>query len=212
LIDPVAEILSLPIDRWATLCQVWAARRSFFFNLDPEVFLKTLTIPKRTLLIALGLAVVLALGIAAIRALPIPNGDSPLSPDDVEASAAATRALEAFYQIDTREGQEAWLGRVCALTTPSGCQFLRLGAGPLWEQLAAAQVKATATVTPEEKLSDTESEQIWRMRITLSQPLPGSDLTEDSAYVLIVKTDAGWLFERFLMAKEIEALQSEASN
>ena len=174
--------------------------------------MKTLTIPKRTLFIALALAVVLALGIAAIRALPIPNGDSTLSPDDVEASAAAARALEAFYHIDTQEGQEVWLGRVCSKITPSGCQFLTLGAGPLWEQLAAAKVQVTAVVAPEEKLSDTESEQIWRMRITLSEPLPGSDLTEDSAFVLVVKTDAGWLFERFLMAKEIEALESETSN
>ena len=171
--------------------------------------MKTLTIPKRTLFIALGLAVALSLGIAIIRVLPLPNRASP---EDVKASAAATRALEAFYQIDTQKGQEAWLERVCAVTTPSGCQFLTLGAGPLWEQLAAAQVQVTATVTPQEKLSDTENEQIWRMRITLSEPLPGSDLTEDSAYVLIVKTDAGWLFERFLMTKEIEALEIEASH
>ena len=171
--------------------------------------MKTLTIPKRTLFIALGLAVALALGIVAIQALPLPNRASP---EDVKASAAAARALEAFYQIDTQEGQEAWLERVCAETTPSGCQFLMLGAGPLWEKLAAARVQVTAVVAPEEKLSDTESEQIWRMRITLSEPLPGSDLTEDSAFVLVVKTDAGWLFERFLMAKEIEALESETSN
>ena len=171
--------------------------------------MKTLTIPKRTLFIALGLAVVLALGIAAIQALPLPNRASP---DDVEASAAATRALEAFYQMDAQEGQDAWLERVCSVTTPSGCQFLKLGSGPLWEQLAAAKVQVTAVVAPQEKLSETQDEQVWRMRISLSEALPGSDLTEDSAYVLVVKTEAGWLFERFLMAREIEVLQSEASN
>ena len=171
--------------------------------------MKTLTIPKRTLFIALSLAVALALGIAIIQALPLSNRASP---EDVKASAAATRALEAFYQIDTEEGQDVWLERVCAVTTPSGCQFLTLGAGPLWEQLAASRVQVTAVVAPEEKLSETESEQIWRMRIILSEPLPGSDLTEDSAHVLVIKTDAGWLFERFLMAKEIEVLQSGASN
>jgi hypothetical protein len=44
------------------------------------------------------------------------------------------------------------------------------------------------------------------MTITLSSPLPGSNKTQDTAYVALVKTDGGWKFDRFLMAAEINAL------
>jgi hypothetical protein len=186
----------------------WQHDALSFLTLTRRNLIKTITIPKRKLFITLGVAIALTLSILVIRVLPLSNSDPVHSPDDAAASTAATRALEAFYQIDYREGQEIWLERICTATTPPGCQFLKLGVGLLWEQLVAAKVQVTASVEPEEKLSDTESEQVWRMQITLSEPLPGSDLTEDSAYVLVVKTDARWLFERFLMAQEIEALEA----
>jgi hypothetical protein len=44
------------------------------------------------------------------------------------------------------------------------------------------------------------------MTITLSSPLPGSNKTQDTAHVILAKTESGWKFDRFLMEEEINAI------
>ena len=36
--------------------------------------------------------------------------------------------------------------------------------------------------------------------------LPGSNKTQDTAYVVLAKTESGWKFDRFLMEEEINAI------
>jgi len=43
--------------------------------------------------------------------------------------------------------------------------------------------------------------------IQLSQPLPGSEKTQDEAYGLAVRENGVWKFDRFLLPQEIDALQ-----
>ena len=64
----------------------------------------------------------------------------------------------------------------------------------------------TATVTPQEKVAETATEQVWKMLVALSAPLPGSNKIQDTAYVAVVKTDNGWKFDRFLLEPEIKAI------
>jgi hypothetical protein len=54
----------------------------------------------------------------------------------------------------------------------------------------------------------TADEQVWRVSITLTQPLPGSEKTSDEAYALVVREKDVWKFDRFLMDKEIQGLKS----
>ena len=52
---------------------------------------------------------------------------------------------------------------VCALSTPTGCQFISAGADLLWSKFQEAKANVTATVTPEEKVAETATEQVWKM-------------------------------------------------
>lgn len=174
--------------------------------------MKVITIPKKTLRNALLLAILIALGILAIDHLPVPS-PQPVAPtrisEDDLGSAAAVTALEAFYHLDSHAGQIAWLERLCAASTPAGCQLISLGADRLWEQLTATQSAVTATAEVEEKLADTGFEQVWRVRISLSAPLSVSGHTSEVAYVVVRKTETGWLFDRFLLEAEISAILAQ---
>ena len=78
----------------------------------------------------------------------------------------------------------------------------------MWQQYRAAETRVEAYVEPLGKLADNGSEQVWQLAVHLSAPLPGSNRIQDSAYVVVIQTDAGWIFDRFLLDKEIDALLS----
>ena len=170
--------------------------------------MKELRFSKQAILTAIIAGVVIALGILAIQFLPLHPESDPSAPqqEDALASDAAVFALEAFFHLDYEQGKENWINRICTVSTLSGCQLISAGADPLWINYQEAKVKVTASVTPVEKLAETATEQIWKMAITLSNPLPGSNKTQDTAYVAIVKTDSRWKFDRFLLEPEIEVL------
>ena len=76
----------------------------------------------------------------------------------------------------------------------------------MWEKYVDAKSVVSATSQAVEKVADNGSEQVWQMTITLSSPLPGSNKTQDTAYVVLAKTEDGWKFDRFLMEEEINAI------
>lgn len=140
-----------------------------------------------------------------IQPTPTPNVD------DSQASTAIVAGIKAFFNVDYQQGQEAWLEQYCAVTTESGCQFAKLGAASLWKKVQEAKTVTSASVHPEQKIKQTADEQVWRVRIQLSAPLPSSQKTADTAYALAVRTDAGWKFDRFLMPEEIRAIEQLAA-
>ena len=170
--------------------------------------MKEIPVSKRNIIVAIILAVIIALGILAIQALPLHNGSQPSvsNQEDTPASKAAAAALEAFFHVDYRYEKDIWLNDVCAVSTPTGCQFISAGADLLWSKFQEARADVTATVTPQEKVAETATEQVWKMLIALSAPLPGSNKIQDTAYVAVIKTDNGWKFDRFLLEPEIKAI------
>lgn len=171
-------------------------------------------LPKRTLIILAMTALVTIFGINALNVfLPIKpqTQTSPYTSEDQAALNAAISGVETFFTVDYREGKDAWLRKVCEKSTPSGCQFISQGIDPLWERINTSQSVITAKAAPIEKVAENSSEQVWMTAITLSSPLPGSNKTQDQAYVTIERTEAGWKFDRFLMAGEIKALQDRHS-
>jgi len=76
----------------------------------------------------------------------------------------------------------------------------------MWQKYVDSKTIVTAQVQAVEKAADIGTEQVWELAITLSSPLPGSNKTQDTAYVSLVKADTGWKFDRFLMEAEINAL------
>lgn len=140
-----------------------------------------------------------------VQLTPTPNVD------DSQSSEAIIAGIESFFNVDYQQGQEAWLDQYCAVTTESGCQFAKLGAASLWKKVQEAKTITSASVQPEQKVKHTSAEQVWRVRIQLSAPLPGSEKTADTAYALAVRTDAGWKFDRFLMPEEIRAIEQSTA-
>lgn len=129
-----------------------------------------------------------------------------LSPDQVAAEQAVIEGTKAFFQIQRKAGKDAWLKQFCSLSTESGCAFIEMGADRLWKKFTEAKTSIQATVKAVEQVSATATEQVWKVDVSLSEPLPGSNKTKEEAYVLAVKTDAGWKFDRFLLEPEIQAL------
>jgi len=170
--------------------------------------LKEIPVSKRNLIVAVILALVIAVGILVIENWPLRTEHSLAAStnEDNLVSAAAVTAIEKVFQVNYQEGKEVWLNRICELSTPAGCELFSAGADRMWEKYVDAKSVVTAASQAVEKVSDNGSEQVWQMTITLSSPLPGSNKTQDTAYVVLAKTESGWKFDRFLMEAEINAI------
>jgi hypothetical protein len=160
------------------------------------------------------MGVVIAASILVIENWPIgtDQSSSPSPSEDSLASAAAVSAVEDVFQVDYRQGKEAWLERICLVSTPAGCTLFTTGAERMWEKYVDTKSVVTALAQPAEKVADNGTEQVWQMDITLSSPLPGSNKTQDTAYVVLVKTESGWKLDRFLMQPEINAILNRQKN
>ena len=170
--------------------------------------MKEIPVSKRNLIIAVILAVVIAVGILVIENWPLRTEQSSAAStnEDSLVSTAAVNAIDQVFQVNYQEGKEAWLERICEVSTPAGCELFSAGADRMWEKYVDAKSVVTAASQAVEKVADNGSEQVWQMTITLSSPLPGSNKTQDTAYVVLAKTESGWKFDRFLMEEEINAI------
>jgi hypothetical protein len=157
------------------------------------------------LVIFLVAAVLILLNLEGFPGLSASNSSSQ---EDAAAAEVATYAVESIFNVDYREGIEAWLERICEVSSKAGCDLLASGSDAMWEKYLKEKTVVGAARYGMEKLSDRGEEQVWKMEITLSAPFPGSNKTEDSAYVLLVKQGKTWKFDRFLLPGEIHALHS----
>ena len=170
--------------------------------------MKEISLSKHNLVIAAVIGLVLAIGILAIEKWPLLGAqDSTTKPtEDIKASQAAVSAVEKIFQIDTTKSKEDWLKGVCAVSTPAGCTMITTGADRMWATYVDSKTIVSAEVQPLRKLADNGGEQVWQVAVSLTAPLPGSNKTEDTAYVALVKTGDQWLFDRFLLQPEIDAI------
>lgn len=166
--------------------------------------MKEIPISIRNLIVAVILGVIIAVGILVIQNWPLPSSSS--ADEQSPASEVAVTAIQKVFHVDYQEGKEAWLNRICKVSTPAGCELFSVGAERMWEKYVDAKSVVTAIAQAVEMVTDNGSEQVWQMTINLSSPLPGSNKTQDTAYIVLVKTDSGWKFDRFLMDAEINAI------
>ncbi len=171
--------------------------------------MREFNISKRTLVLVLLLIACATAGIFGIRYADqiIPRPTPKLPVDDRQASEAVVAGVKTFLTVNYAEGKDAWLERFCATSTQSGCLFATSGSTSLWRRYTEMETITTAEVAPKTLIRRSENEQVWLVTIQLSQPLPGSEKTQDEAYGLAVREDSVWKFDRFLMPQEIDALQ-----
>jgi hypothetical protein len=171
--------------------------------------LRDIRISRKYMIMLAGIVLVTILGILAINFLVIHPAQAVPTPSvgDAQASAAATAGTEAFFNINYEQGKETWLKGICAVSSESGCQYFTSGSDLLWKRFADFQTVTQGKAQLLSKARSTDSEQVWQISVTLSQPLPGSEKTSDEAYVLVVRVNDDWKFDRFLTEKEIQAIK-----
>jgi hypothetical protein len=176
-----------------------------------EVVLPTISVSRKKIAGIIAAVLFLGLGILAIEAFkisrPIPT-PTP-SQDDAQASAAVVAGVEAFFNVNYQEGKDVWLGRFCQVSTEGGCLFVKTGSAALWKRYDDSKTITSARVTPRAKIKQSDTEQLWQVSVQLVSPLPGSEKTNDVAYVVAVRTHETWKFDRFLLAQEIRALKTQ---
>ncbi|PKO16648.1 MAG: hypothetical protein CVU39_07440 [Chloroflexi bacterium HGW-Chloroflexi-10] len=174
--------------------------------------MREIPISRKSLVVLTGIVLVTVLGIWLIDSLVIHPSTVKPTPaiEEDAASLAVITGVEAFFDINYQEGKSAWLEGVCAVSSEGGCAYLASGADLLWKRFEDFQTVTRGTAVLEEQIRSGETEQVWRVSVTLSQPLPGSEKTQDEAYVLVVRVGETWLFDRFLLTEEIEAIQQNS--
>jgi hypothetical protein len=141
-----------------------------------------------------------------------------LPPDDRMAREAILQGIQAFYAFDSQTGKDAWLANLCQVMSQAGCKLTGLGAERLWKSLGQPPFLYSAQVEVLEKVSDRpvnaankKASQVWKTRVNLNQPLPGSPKQSDEVYALVVTEDGQWRFERFLTPQESEPFEQEST-
>jgi hypothetical protein len=170
--------------------------------------MKEIHVSKSHILAAAILTVVIVTGILVIQNWPFSSDQRTDQPTDEDrlASSAAVSAIEKVFQVDYREGKETWLGRICEVSTPAGCQLFSTGAESMWQKYVDSKTIVSAQVQEAVKAADNGQEQVWELAVSISSPLPGSTKIQDTAYIVLQKTTSGWKFDRFLMEAEINVL------
>jgi hypothetical protein len=154
----------------------------------------------------------------------VPNASTPstttaTTDGDRPAQAAALAGAQAFYTVDTSNGQQTWLDHLCAVSTNAGCAMDQNVFVPaLWPQLEAAKTATTVQVSVQAKVLDqinplgNAPQQVWRLGIQLSAPwvVQKQPLTSFPALALVTLENGVWKFERFLTEDEAQALDKKA--
>jgi len=159
------------------------------------------------LILVTGLAVVaiLALRITGRTFFQVIGFDS--------GQTAAVQGAQVFYSVDFKESPEKWAARLCAMSTGQGCTFYEQIAPTLWQAFLNNQTVVTAEVQAVGKVFEGKASarenvlmQVWEVSVVLSSAWPQSTngATSFAAYVLVMRTQTGWKFERLLMDAEAE--------
>jgi hypothetical protein len=190
-----------------------------------------ITVPKRwvvVVLVIIGLGTGLLWGVPkvlgrnqgdqSIQSIKSPTQVTQSGQEDTAAQKAAAAGAQAFYTVDYQKGQQAWLDRLCSVSTQTGCTVYQNVIGPnLWSGFQQAQTVTTVKVTAQEKVDEQIAQtrgdvpmQVWRLQIELSDPWPmqKEPQTVFSALALVIKESGEWKFERFLTEEELSALSN----
>ena len=141
------------------------------------------------------------------------DGASPIQPGPQSApdAQAAVKALTAFYTLDYTEPVNQWQSRVCALTTPDGCQLIQALFGPAVRKVVEAnQVKTGCSVQAVRLVEDKGDTRVWLLEVTLDKPWPGEKPTMQ-VYAEVTRINDTWLLNRILFDQESARFATPAS-
>ena len=119
------------------------------------------------------------------------------------AGAVAEAGVEALLTVDFEDGVDAWLGKVCAVSTADGCQIAQaMFAKGIQANLEKYQAGQVCEATARKMVSETAAtdvapaQQIWAVEIQTSGW--GEVKSDITAAILVQEEDGNWVFESVL--------------
>ena len=175
--------------------------------------MKQLSISKHILM---GLGFLVICGILAALIISTPKIGSALQTqtpiiEDSKSLQSAMDGTKAFFEVNYHDGKDIWLNRFCSFSSEVGCELVSMGADTLWKKYLDEKIVTLAEIVPVARIAETPDEQVWQLIVKLSTPLPGSNKTEDVAFVLVVRNGNEWRFDRFLTKPEIQVIAEKAT-
>jgi hypothetical protein len=160
-----------------------------------------------------GVLVILALSAFALFLAGLSGRTLPELTGIGSGRSVALAGAKTFYTINYQDGPDVWAARLCSVSTQPACQFYQSVVAPfLWlefedhHSLIVAETGKASLLSQENAGTRADAPmQVWQVAVTLSEPWPqGDGQTSFPAYVLVIKEESGWKFERFLLPEEIE--------
>ena len=137
--------------------------------------------------------------IARIEGTILPTQSAPQSGPDAQA---AVKSLTAFYTLDYTEPVDQWQTRVCAQTTPDGCQLIQALFAPAVRKVVDAnQVKTGCSVQAVRLVENKGETRTWLLEVTLDKPWPG-EIPTMQVYAEVARVNSTWLLNRILFEQE----------
>jgi hypothetical protein len=159
------------------------------------------------LLLFLGLALTtFSLG-PKIAKLPLFAGPAQVG---MSAEVAARTGTEVFFSVNTKLGQEAWLRKVCEISTTNGCQLTtKVFAPMMWPSIEQKGLRLSCKVTSAvlgQDLSkkNTLPAQSWKLTATCTNLDTGETSNGNTTVFVSETADAGWKFDRVAFDQEPE--------
>jgi len=157
------------------------------------------------LLLFLGLALTGFSLAPKIAKLPLLAGPTPVG---MTAEAAARTGAETFFSVDAKLGQEAWLSKVCEISTTNGCQLTKKVFAPMmWPSIEQKSLRMSCKVTSAVLGQDIAKEnapaaQSWKLTSTCTNLDTGETSNGNTTVFVSETVDAGWKLERIAFDQE----------
>ena len=113
------------------------------------------------------------------------------------AAAAAELGVETFLTVDYESGVDAWLEKVCAVSTADGCEmFTDMSKEDIAEKMETYKTDQTCTATAMKVVSVEENSQIWIVEYSASG---WKEVAGELAAVAVERGEDGvWKFDMVL--------------
>jgi hypothetical protein len=112
--------------------------------------------------------------------------------------------------VDAKLGQEAWLSKVCGISTTNGCQLAKKVFAPMmWPSIKQKGLRMSCKVTSAVLGQDLTKEnalaaQSWKLTSTCTNLDTGETSIGNTTVFVSETADAGWKLERIAFDQEPE--------
>ncbi len=137
-------------------------------------------------------------------------GQAPAASTTTDPDArAAALGISTLYTVSAAEGVDAWLERVCAISTEAGCEFTQTAYKPGFSRIMQGGVETAAYAQPIERMEGNGTYSVWKLSLTVDNPWAGLE-NPTIVYALVYQEGDAWLFGRVLFEQEVEARYAAA--